>query len=612
MISKKVSMKSPEKSRFGKLISYLIDAQGKNTRVGEVTISNCESTEVSWAVREIVATQQLNTRTKSDRTYHLLISMRAGENPNSDTLKLIEERFCQELGYSEHQRISVVHRDTDNVHIHVAINKIHPRKLTLLDPVRDYKTRSKLAAILEHELGLAHDRHERDERRSNDITARSGQQSFQTWLAQRAQPLVDATSWAEFHSIASAYGVSLKLRANGFVFSHNHQQIHVKASSVHRQLSKQALEARMGTFIDADGIQIAEKERYEKSPAVSRNDTSPLWREYLAQRELRLAVRDGKLYLANVDRANRIESVKADARAQRALLKVTTKGVARQVAYLALNTNLKSRIREIHAQSRMQRQEIYGQTARFTWRDWLAQQARNGREDAVRALRAANSGQSAGKTVSSSASNSPVVPALDPQAQITKQGTVIERIGEFEIRDDGNALHISDEAGDDVILAMLKRCVERYGNNLATHGSEERQRRIARVAGIHHFPIVFLDPSIEQARLAERAAAPVPLSRAAEAYIAERNSKRGRMTDIQPHRLWQTSDAGELEFVGLRVVENQNLLLTTNGSETLVLPISPQQRQTLARHQRGIPIMISTELLIVPRIQGLERSTTHT
>jgi hypothetical protein len=396
------------------------------------------------------------------------------------------------------------------------------------------------------------------------------------------------------------------LRANGFVFGD--EKIHIKASSVYRQLSKRALEARMGTFIDADGIQIAAKERYEKSPASVRNDTSPLWREYLAQRELRLAVRDGKLYLANVDRAKRIESVKADARAKRALLKVTTKGVARQIAYLAVNTELKSGIREITAQSREQRQDIYAQTTRFTWLDWLQQQARNGREDALRALRAANSRQSPGKTVTSS-NTTPVAPqpALDPQAQVTKQGTVIEKIGDYEIRDDGNALHISDQAGDDVILAMLNRCVERYGHSLTTHGSEEYQRRIARVAGNHHLPIVFVDPAIEQARLAARAAAPVPLSRAAQAYIAERNSKRDRMTDIQPHRLWQTSDAGELEFVGLRVVENQNLLLTSNGSETLVLPISPQQRQKLARHQRGTHIVISTELSIQPRIQGLER-----
>ena len=113
MITKKVSMKTPEKSRFGKLVSYLVNDQGKHTRVGEVTITNCVSTDLPLAVREIAATQQLNTRAQSDRTYHLLISLRAGEHPDAQTLKAIEERFCAELGYSEHQRISVVHRDTD-------------------------------------------------------------------------------------------------------------------------------------------------------------------------------------------------------------------------------------------------------------------------------------------------------------------------------------------------------------------------------------------------------------------------------------------------------------------------------------------------------------------
>src|SRR5438105_3812762 len=174
MISKKVTMKAPEKSRFGKLVSYLVDSQGKQTRVGEIALTNCISIDLTCAVREIVATQQLNTRAKSDRTYHLLISMRAGENPDAQTLRIIEERFCNELGYTEHQRISVVHHDTDNVHVHLAINKIHPQKFTLHDPIADYKTRSKLAAILEHELGLAQDRHERTQSqgRGNDVTVK--------------------------------------------------------------------------------------------------------------------------------------------------------------------------------------------------------------------------------------------------------------------------------------------------------------------------------------------------------------------------------------------------------------------------------------------------------
>ena len=98
-------MKAAEKSRFGKLVAYLLDPQGKKTRVGEVSITNCVSSDTTWAVREITATQRLNARAISDRTYHLLVSLRAGENPDAQTLRVIEERFCKELGYAEHQRV---------------------------------------------------------------------------------------------------------------------------------------------------------------------------------------------------------------------------------------------------------------------------------------------------------------------------------------------------------------------------------------------------------------------------------------------------------------------------------------------------------------------------
>src|SRR3984893_5229206 len=157
--------------------------------------------------------------------------------------------FCKELGYAEHQRVSVVHHDTDNVHIHVAINKIHPTTLTLHNPGYDYKTRSKLCAILEHELGLAQDNHQRGQTRGNDVMPKSGQESFQAWLQRHAQGFIDATSWEEFHGIADAHGVRLDLRANGFVFTNRRSLIHVKASSIDRRRAKTALEARLGTFV---------------------------------------------------------------------------------------------------------------------------------------------------------------------------------------------------------------------------------------------------------------------------------------------------------------------------------------------------------------------------
>jgi hypothetical protein len=92
----------------------------------------------------------------------------------------------------------------------------------------------------------------------------------------------------------------------------------------------------------------------------------------------------------------------------------------------------------------------------------------------------------------------------------------------------------------------------------------------------------------------------------AQSYIHERNSKRNRISDIPFHRLWQASDAGQLAFDGLRVVDNQNLLLVSNGADMIVLPISPQQRRELAPIARGTSLTISSKLLIQTPVRGLE------
>jgi hypothetical protein len=47
LISKKVATKTPEKSRFGKLVAYLLDPPGKKTRVGEVAITDCVSSDTN-------------------------------------------------------------------------------------------------------------------------------------------------------------------------------------------------------------------------------------------------------------------------------------------------------------------------------------------------------------------------------------------------------------------------------------------------------------------------------------------------------------------------------------------------------------------------------------
>jgi len=90
-------------------------------------------------------------------------------------------------------------------------------------------------------------------------------------------------------------------------------------------------------------------------------------------------------------------------------------------------------------------------------------------------------------------------------------------------------------------------------------------------------------------------------------YITERNSKRDRLPDIPLHRLWRPADTGEVTFVGLRSVAQQNLLIASNGTEYLVLPITAEQGHHLAQHQRGITLTISSAVTIQAHVQGLER-----
>jgi hypothetical protein len=163
-----------------------------------------------------------------------------------------------------------------------------------------------------------------------------------------------------------------------------------------------------------------------------------------------------------------------------------------------------------------------------------------------------------------------------------------------------------DRAPDEAVIAMLYHATNMFGTTVRTQGRESFQLRLARVAGLNHLKIHFHDPAIEKARLEARALAPVPISRAAQSYIDERNSKRDRIGDIPFHRLWQASDAGQLAFSGPRVVDNQNLLLISDGIDMIVLPISAQQRRQLAPIPRGTPLTISSQLLIQTPEQGLE------
>ena len=148
----------------------------------------------------------------------MLISFAPGENPSSETLKAIEERVVSAIGFKEHQRISAVHHDTDNLHIHVAINKINPKTFNMIEPYRAYKVFAEVASIpiLEIEYGLEITNHQsrkgRSENMADDMEQHSGIESLINWMKRHCKVQIEsANSWTEVHKILAEHGLMVRI-----------------------------------------------------------------------------------------------------------------------------------------------------------------------------------------------------------------------------------------------------------------------------------------------------------------------------------------------------------------------------------------------------------------
>lgn len=510
MIAKHVAMRSLRKSSFIELVRYMCDPQEKHERVGLIQISNCHSLDVQDAALEIAATQARNVRCESDKTYHLILSFRSGEEPEESVLVQIEERICHALGYAEHQRVSAVHHDTDNIHIHLAINKLHPERLTLHSPFRDYKTLNSVCASLEQEFGLQRDNHESAQRiprsRADDMEHAAGIESLIGWVRREfLQAALDSGSWRELHKILGDYGLSMHERGNGLVIK-NSEGVVIKASSVSRDFSKGKLEKNLGRFEpgSAQAFGNGASRSYQAKPLPSRVDNSALFERYQIEQSCRATERTKALKEAMARRDQQIASAKRNGALKRGLLKLS--GANRAGKKVSLYLISKSLLREIDsARARYweQRQKINQQYRQRSWHDWLQLEAKRGNSEALQALRARTSSRGLQGDVLTGMHAASSGLGIDlPVQGVTKQGTQMYRVGEVTIRDDGRSIQVPKRATPDVLLASLKLAEQRFGQPISVSGSTEFKQQVLEITAQQRLPIRFSDYDLEKQRLA--------------------------------------------------------------------------------------------------------------
>ena len=404
MISRKVDRKQ-ENDNYRLLAFYVGAADHEEEKLLFRWHEGCASEEFDLAIREVEAVQDLNTRTTREKAYHMIVSFRPEDESKltENIFKDIERSFSEALGFEEHQRHCGVHKNNANIHMHVAYNMIHPGKFTRHEPYRDYDKRDRVCRELEKKYGLAIDVQEQEVTeekpgprvpvRGNDkartVEAHTGQQSFDSYLKERKQVLLEELEkiklWRDFHKLCARFGLTFTLRANGCIFKDKHGKHAAKASSVDRQFSKAAMEKRLGPFEAAPEQSFEEKERYTADPLQKGADRNGLYQEFqqrMKAKKTALAalaeeqkIREAQIRKVWAGHRHRAETM--DGLVKKDRMELLISASQREAAAL----------KKLQEEIKARREEIRKQAPFWNWADFLQGKAREGDEMALAILR---------------------------------------------------------------------------------------------------------------------------------------------------------------------------------------------------------------------------------
>lgn len=299
MIAKRIARETS--GSYRRLAEYIAAAKDPGEKLDQIWVVNTTAGDtpdnLDLSIHEIEATQALNTRVKGDKSYHLVVSFR-DEQPAPEALRDIERAYAKALGFEAHQRVAATHQNTDNYHLHIAFNKIHPETARVHTPHRDFRTLEKVSRAMEQKHGLKvdlgrEDKIEADQKpqAARDMEAHSWEQSFFSYVQENKKPLLkvvdEAQGWQDLHEAFHDYDLYLKKHGNGLIISNGNRSQHIKASALDRSCSKAALEKRLGPFQPRKRVRqrTPPVKHYKRRPTTKARGQGRLWRRYLSARK---------------------------------------------------------------------------------------------------------------------------------------------------------------------------------------------------------------------------------------------------------------------------------------------------------------------------------------
>lgn len=282
MIASKID--NPKKSsgkaaRVAGVVDYITEPENVNSIEkcihGEAV--NFLSHDLKSQKAEMTALAQEAVRSK-DPIDHWVLSWKENERPTPEQAREAAAIFIKQCGLEGHQYVYGLHDDTDNVHVHIAVNRVHPDtgKVVKINKGFDKEAGHQAIAIIEKVQGWSVEENARyrvNEKaelvidpatkrpqifekpgKQQEPTAKAkameiqtGEKSAQRVGIEQAAPIIaQAQSWKELHASMAAAGMQYQRKGSGAVVQVGDE--FVKASSVTPKASLSALQKRFGPY----------------------------------------------------------------------------------------------------------------------------------------------------------------------------------------------------------------------------------------------------------------------------------------------------------------------------------------------------------------------------
>ncbi len=463
-------------------------------------------------VEEMVDLAELAKRSPQP-VQHWIMSWREGEQPTSAQADQAARMFLDEMGLAEHQAIYGLHRDTENWHLHLAVNRVHPEteKLATVNNGFDHEVAHRAIARVEHSQGWQREdrglfrvqedgRIERERPRDERERKPSGRaRDFEERVAieEGAPAIRTARSWGEMREALAEIGMHFERKGSGAILWVGDQP--VKASGAGRDCSLSALQKRLGEFEPArDAARVMTRTRAPE-PIMPR---APGWAQFSeARRQHYLERSSGRVRQMEQQRGDR-ERMAARHRRERAdILRGSWRG--RGPLLNATRSLLAARQAQKRAEQRdrqkFERGELQKDRGRFpSYEEWLHQRDQELAQKWRHRERHPPS-------IEGPAFMRPTPQDIRAFAAFVEGWHVhYRRVGERNspaFTDRGKEIDIYDSNRRESVLAALQLSAQKWGT-FTVRGNERFQTMCVELAAEHGFNIT--NPELQQAIAGER------------------------------------------------------------------------------------------------------------